>query len=86
MQPPSVKLIKEIEKRKFNITHMYGLAESSSSLVCEFQDKWKKDKLPLEVYKSRQGVRNLVLEKVKVVNKKTKKMLKKMGKKLVKFT
>ena len=23
---PSVKLIKEIEKRKFNITHMYGLA------------------------------------------------------------
>ena len=77
---PSVKLIKEIEKRKFNITHMYGLAESSSSLVCEFQDKWKKDKLPLEVYKSHQGVRNLVLEKVKVVNKKTKKNVKKNGK------
>lgn len=80
--PPSIKLIKKIEKRNFNITHMYGLAEASSAMVCEFQDKWKKDKLPIEVHKSRQGVKNLMLEKAKVVNKKTKKNVKKNGKEI----
>ena len=82
---PSIDLIKSIEKKNFNITHMYGLAEASSAFVNEPQKKWNKKKLPIEIHKSRQGVKNLVLEMAKVINRKTKKEVKKNGKKLVKF-
>ena len=79
---PSIDLIKSIEKKNFNITHMYGLAEASSAFVNEPQNKWGKKKLPIELHKSRQGVKNLVLEMAKVINRKTKKEVKKNGKEI----
>ena len=39
-------------------------------------------KLPIEIHKSRQGVKNLVLEMAKVINRKTKKEVKKNGKEI----
>ena len=82
--PPPVSVLKKIQDQGFNITHTYGLTEVyGPAVVCEWQKEWDKLKKDMVVeLKSRQGVKCLGLEDLKVINKKTNKPVEKNGKEM----
>jgi len=82
--PPSVPVLKKIEKQGFNITHTYGLTEVyGPAVVCEWQKEWSNAKKDMIVeFKSRQGVKCHGLTDLQVINKKTNKPVIKNGKEL----
>ena len=71
--PPPAKILEQIEKCGFDVTHVYGLTEVyGPAVICKWKDEW--DNLePSEKanLKSRQGVSYLVQEDLKVVNSET---------------
>ena len=73
--PPPAKILEQIEKCGFDVTHVYGLTEVyGPAVICKWKDEWNKlgasEKSNL---KSRQGVSYLVQEDLKVVNSETRK-------------
>ena len=68
--PPPAKVLETMQKEKFDVTHLYGLTETyGPSVVNDWHSEW--DNLSLEkqaILKSRQGVRYLPLEDLKVLD------------------
>ncbi len=71
--PPPAKILEEIEKVGFDVTHVYGLTEVyGPAVICKWKDEW--DNLAASEkanLKSRQGVSYLVQEDLKVINSET---------------
>jgi fatty-acyl-CoA synthase len=67
--PPSPTLIARLEELNMNVTHLYGLTETyGPALICDWRPEW--DALDADrraVLKARQGVPNVVGERVRVV-------------------
>ena len=68
--PPPAKILEQIEKCGFDVTHVYGLTEVyGPAVICKWKDEWNElpgsEKANL---KSRQGVPYLVQEELRVVN------------------
>ena len=82
--PPPVSILKKIQRQGFNITHTYGLTEVyGPAVVCEWQKEWNNEKEDvIAELKSRQGVKCHGINDLQVINKKTKKPVKKNGKEL----
>jgi len=82
--PPPVSVLKKIQEQGFNVTQTYGLTEVfGPAVVCEWQNEWddlKQDNIA--ELKARQGVKYPGLHDLQVINKKTKKSVKKDGKEL----
>ena len=71
--PPPAKILEQIEKVGFDVTHVYGLTEVyGPAVICKWKDDWNNlsssEKANL---KSRQGVSYLVQEELKVINSET---------------
>ncbi|MDG1522923.1 MAG: acyl-CoA synthetase [Hellea sp.] len=68
--PPPAKVLEAMQKEKFDVTHLYGLTETyGPAVVNDWHSEW--DNLSLEkqaILKSRQGVRYLPLEDLKVLD------------------
>ncbi|MDG1666429.1 MAG: acyl-CoA synthetase [Hellea sp.] len=68
--PPPAKVLEAMHKEKFDVTHLYGLTETyGPAVVNDWHSEW--DNLSLEkqaILKSRQGVRYLPLEDLKVLD------------------
>ena len=82
--PPSEKILTEMNRSGFNVTHLYGLTETyGPAVVNDWQDHWSKltqeDQARL---KARQGVRYLPLEGLDVLDPITMKPVPRDGKTL----
>ena len=79
--PPPAKILEEIEKVGFDVTHVYGLTEVyGPAVICKWKDEW--DNLAASEkanLKSRQGVSYLVQEDLKVINSETGKEVERNG-------
>ena len=68
--PPPAKVLEAMHKEKFDVTHLYGLTETyGPAVVNDWHREW--DNLSIEeqaILKSRQGVRYLPLEDLKVLD------------------
>ena len=83
--PPSPRVLEEIEKKSFSVTHVYGLTESyGPAVICEWKTEWDKIKSSSQraTLKSRQGVNYPSLEFLKVCDTNTKKPVVRDGKTL----
>ena len=78
--PPSI--LAGIEKKGFEVTHVYGLTEVyGPAVVCEWKEEWNKlDTEAKSVKKSRQGVQYPSLEELSIRDPKTMKRVPKDGK------
>ena len=68
--PPAPTTIAAMRRLGIGVTHMYGLTESyGPSIICEVQEKWEDlDPESLSRAISRQGVRTINVESVRVVD------------------
>ena len=68
--PPPASLLEDIEKRGFEVTHVYGLTETyGPAVVCAWQDHWNPLDLEQKAQKkARQGVPYHVLQGVSVMD------------------
>lgn len=68
--PPPAKVLEAMQREKFDVTHLYGLTETyGPAVVNDWHSEW--DNLSLgeqAILKSRQGVRYLPLEDLKVLD------------------
>ena len=68
--PPPAKVLEAMHKEKFDVTHLYGLTETyGPAVVNDWHSEW--DNLSIEkqaILKSRQGVRYLPLEDLKILD------------------
>jgi fatty-acyl-CoA synthase len=68
--PPTPTLLAELADLGMEVTHLYGLTETYGPVaICEWQPDW--DELPAErraVLKARQGVGNVIAERLRVVD------------------
>ncbi len=72
--PPPPTILEQIEKKGFEVTHVYGLTESyGPAVICEWKDKWRKIKSSHKraYLKSRQGVKYPSLEFLEVMDPKS---------------
>ena len=86
--PPPPSVIENIEKRGFDVLHVYGLTEVfGPSTICEWQQSW--NSLSTEekaAMKARQGVAYPSVEEIRVVDPLTMRMYHATGKKLAKWS
>ena len=82
--PPPAKILEQIEKCGFDVTHVYGLTEVyGPAVICKWKDEWNNlSATEKSNLKSRQGVSYLVQEDLKVVNSETRKEVKHNGNEL----
>ena len=82
--PPPAKILEQIEKCGFDVTHVYGLTEVyGPAVICKWKDEWNNlSATEKSSLKSRQGVSYLVQEDLKVVNSETRKEVKHNGNEL----
>ena len=82
--PPPAKILEQIEKCGFDVTHVYGLTEVyGPAVICKWKDEWNSlSATEKSNLKSRQGVSYLVQEDLKVVNSETRKEVKRNGNEL----
>jgi len=68
--PPTPALLERLQALGMDITHLYGLTETyGPAVLCEWRSDW--NRLPLTeqaMLKSRQGVNNVIGQKIRVVN------------------
>ena len=85
--PPPAKILEQIEKCGFDVTHVYGLTEVyGPAVICKWKSEWNNLGAPEKSnLKSRQGVPYLVQENLKVVNSETRKEVKPNGNELGRF-
>ena len=78
--PPAI--LAEIEKKGFEVTHVYGLTEVyGPAVVCEWKEEWNNLKTePKSKKKARQGVQYPSLEELSIRDPKTMKSIPKDGK------
>ena len=82
--PPPAKILEQIEKCGFDVTHVYGLTEVyGPAVICKWKDEWNNlSATEKSNLKSRQGVSYLVQEDLKVVNSETRREVKHNGNEL----
>ncbi len=83
--PPPPNILEKIEKKGFEVTHVYGLTESyGPAVVCEWKNDWNtiKSSQKRAILKARQGVKYPSLEFLDVKVPKTMVSVKKDGKSL----
>jgi fatty-acyl-CoA synthase len=68
--PPPAKVLEAMQKEKFDVTHLYGLTETyGPAVVNDWHSEWNNLSLEKQaILKSRQGVRYLPLEDLKVLD------------------
>ena len=83
--PPPPNILENIEKKGFEVTHVYGLTESyGPAVVCEWKSRWNsiKSSQKRAILKSRQGVKYPSLEFLDVKIPKTMMSVERNGKTL----
>jgi fatty-acyl-CoA synthase len=68
--PPTPALLERLAELGMDITHLYGLTETFGPVVlCEWRSDWNKLPIPEQAkLKSRQGVGNVISQKIRVVD------------------
>ncbi|MCY4052072.1 MAG: AMP-binding protein [Gammaproteobacteria bacterium] len=71
--PPPSKVLEQVQKLGFNVTHVYGLTETFGHVVfCDWKSEWTNlDMNKQAEIKARQGVRFPMMDSVRVVNSET---------------
>jgi len=68
--PPPSKILEQMQKLGFNVTHVYGLTETFGHVVfCDWKSEWSDLDIRKQAeIKARQGVRFPMMESVRVIN------------------
>ena len=71
--PPPSKILEQMQKLGFNVTHVYGLTETFGHVVfCDWKSEWSGLNINKQAaIKARQGVRFPMMDSVRVVNAET---------------
>ena len=70
--PPTPALLERLAELGMDITHLYGLTETyGPAVVCEWRSDWNRLAIPEQArLKARQGVANVITQKIRVVDEK----------------
>src|SRR2546427_488184 len=70
--PPTPALLERLAELGMDITHLYGLTETyGPAVICEWRSDWNRLATPEQAkLKARQGVANVITQRIRVVNEK----------------
>jgi fatty-acyl-CoA synthase len=70
--PPTPALLERLAELGMDITHLYGLTETyGPAVICEWRSDWNRLAIPEQTkLKARQGVANVITQRIRVVNEK----------------